>query len=104
MIPPRQDSRQDSKAKVTGTEQKLSDKDIRVVLKWLSRDLGVVVTDGQVVKILDEQGVGEITEADRGTLTILTTIGNVERQVESLSAQISKWVYQTYKSLIADVP
>ncbi|EIW70984.1 hypothetical protein TREMEDRAFT_67523 [Tremella mesenterica DSM 1558] len=70
-------------------EDKLSDQDMKVLLKWLERDCGVLVTDGEVIKILSESQTGEsITEADRGTLQVLTTLRKVDEQVEKLEEEI----------------
>lgn len=46
--------------------------------------------DVQVVKINRDGTEEGITEADRGTLAILSTIKLVDKQVESLSAEITR--------------
>jgi hypothetical protein len=43
-----------------------------------------------VVKLKRDGSEEAITEADRGTLAILSTIKLVDKQVESLSAEIAK--------------
>ena len=68
---------------------KLSKKDVDILLRWLSRDCGLVVTDGEVVKVLEEgTTTGEISDADRGTVAVLSTLRKIDEQVESLEKEI----------------
>jgi charged multivesicular body protein 7 len=89
-------------------EEKLSKRDMEVLIKWLTRDCGVVVTSNdvssylpeiegeliiQMVKILSEGESAQdhpITEADKGTVTIRDTLNKLDIQVESIEKQIEK--------------
>ncbi|KAF7304965.1 hypothetical protein MKEN_01211200 [Mycena kentingensis (nom. inval.)] len=62
----------------------LSDNDTTVLLKFLQRDRGAVVVDGDVIKFVDTRNaLGEITAIDRGILEL-------KEAVEHLQAQVSK--------------
>jgi charged multivesicular body protein 7 len=82
-------TRSDGKTALPQGDHRLSERDMQVLIKWLSRDAGVLAFDGEVVKVVDDLAEG-ITEADRGTVTILTTIKTVEKQITSLTSQISR--------------
>lgn len=52
-----------------------------------------LIANMQVIKVLSMASEAEITEADRGTVTILSTIKTVEKQINSLTSQIDQYVY-----------
>ncbi|ORX35871.1 Snf7-domain-containing protein [Kockovaella imperatae] len=64
----------------------LSIRDTQVLLRWLSRDCGVVVMEGETIRISSDS----ITEADKGTLTIVTTLKRIDEQVDKLQVEIDK--------------
>ncbi|KAL7419050.1 hypothetical protein Q5752_005886 [Cryptotrichosporon argae] len=68
----------------------LSSRDVEVLLRWLARDAGVIVYDGEVVKLLqpDQRAADHaITDADRGTVAVLATLRRVEAQIDALEAE-----------------
>ncbi|GHJ84560.1 hypothetical protein NliqN6_0962 [Naganishia liquefaciens] len=72
----------------------LSLRDARVLLKYLQRDKHLLVgdTSGEVCKIvLDtaEYASASITEADKGTVAILSTLDKLDRQIEEVSKEIT---------------
>ncbi|KAE8539391.1 hypothetical protein D1P53_004491 [Cryptococcus gattii VGV] len=71
----------------------LSKRDAEVLIKWLSRDCQLVVTDGLVIKALDADQVAEshpISEADRGAVSVLNALRRVEKQIVGIEEQISQ--------------
>ena len=91
--------------------QKLSKRDVEVLVKWLSRDCAVVLSDGQasslirfaivrlrsdqVIKLLEsgrDTADHPINESDRGTLAIVQTLAQVEAQIANIDAQITRSV------------
>ncbi|WRT64481.1 uncharacterized protein IL334_001413 [Kwoniella shivajii] len=69
----------------------LSLRDIEVLVRWLHRDTGVVVTDGTVIKVLDTNQIPSdhpVTEADRGVISIIIAQRKVEKQISGLEKQI----------------
>lgn len=91
----------------------LSLRDVELLVKWLMRDEGVVVSDGtvsasshlrwkkleertlicQVVKVLDPGEVASehtITEVDRGVISVLNALKKVEGQIERVEGQIAQ--------------
>lgn len=86
-----------------------------MLLLYLQRDVGSVQIDGdvscshvpktdlQVIKVASPLGVGEgpITEADRGTLSVKTTLSAVEAQIEDIESQSAKTMDKVRTSLKA---
>ncbi|KAJ9107977.1 hypothetical protein QFC20_003662 [Naganishia adeliensis] len=72
----------------------LSSRDALILLKYLQRDKGVLVSAavGEVYKISMEEGTSEtttLTEADKGTVAIMTTLEKLDRQVEEVTREIT---------------
>ncbi|KAJ9119948.1 hypothetical protein QFC24_005431 [Naganishia onofrii] len=72
----------------------LSVRDGKVLLKYLKRDKKVLVSDSldEVYKIvLDEAEYASaaLTDADKGTIAILSTLDKLDRQIEALSTEIT---------------
>ncbi|KAH8989182.1 Snf7-domain-containing protein [Lactarius hatsudake] len=67
----------------------LSDKDLRVLLKFLERDRRVIVTEREVIKFV---GTGfstpEITAVDHGALELKSAVANLTAQIDSITAKI----------------
>lgn len=91
----------------------LSDDDMRVLVKFLDRDKGVIVADkdvsesfrpfsskrsclSQVIKFIDpsvEVPSKTITAVDRGIVELKSGVENMEAQVEDLNRRISEYVH-----------
>ncbi|OXB35397.1 hypothetical protein LQV05_006205 [Cryptococcus neoformans] len=74
-------------------KHELSKRDAEVLVRWLSRDCQLVVTDGSVIKVLDADQVAgshPISEADRGAVSVLNALRKVEKQVAGIEEQISQ--------------
>ncbi|KAJ9113220.1 hypothetical protein QFC22_006059 [Naganishia vaughanmartiniae] len=72
----------------------LSKRDAKVLLKYLKRDKRVLVSDAseEVYKIvLDEAEYSSsaLTDADKGTVAILSTLDKLDRQIEAVSKEIT---------------
>ncbi|KAH9071169.1 Snf7-domain-containing protein [Lactarius deliciosus] len=67
----------------------LSDKDLRVLLKFLERDKRAIVTEREVIKFV---GTGfstpEITAVDHGALELKSAVANLTAQIDSITAKI----------------
>ncbi|KAH9035493.1 Snf7-domain-containing protein [Lactarius pseudohatsudake] len=67
----------------------LSDKDLRVLLKFLERDRRAIVTEREVIKFV---GTGfstpEITAVDHGALELKSAVANLTAQIDSITAKI----------------
>ncbi|KAJ9098944.1 hypothetical protein QFC19_006168 [Naganishia cerealis] len=77
-----------------GKGVELSKRDAQLLLKYLKRDKKVLVSDSleEVYKIvLDEAEYSSatLTDADKGTVAILSTLDKLDRQVEAVSKEIS---------------
>ncbi|KAI4227513.1 MAG: hypothetical protein L6R36_002353 [Xanthoria steineri] len=68
----------------------LADKDLTVLLKYLSRDRQVLVTDGKVVRIIrSTEVVTQISMEDRAIASLKSLIEDIGRHVHALEAQIA---------------
>ncbi|WVF69478.1 hypothetical protein IAT40_004255 [Kwoniella sp. CBS 6097] len=79
--------------KLPSGRHKLSSRDIEVLIKWLTRDCGVVVSDGTIIKVLEADQVPSdhpISEADRGVISVLGAQRRVEKQMLGIEAQITQ--------------
>ncbi|ORY30213.1 Snf7-domain-containing protein [Naematelia encephala] len=75
-----------------GSNHRLSRADCQVLVRWLGRDCGLLVSDDSVIKLLEPGQVAAdhpISEADAGTLAILETLRKVEAQITDIERQIS---------------
>ncbi|WVR04870.1 hypothetical protein IAU60_001882 [Kwoniella sp. DSM 27419] len=82
-----------SSKKLPAGMHRLSARDIEVLVKWLHRDCGVVVTDGVVIKVLEADQLPAdhpISEADRGVVSVLAALRSVEKQMLSIEEQIAR--------------
>jgi len=67
----------------------LSDKDLRVLLKFLERDRRAVVTDKEVIKFVRTGfGTPEVTAVDHGALELKCAVANLTSQIDSITAKI----------------
>ncbi|EJT50288.1 hypothetical protein A1Q1_00446 [Trichosporon asahii var. asahii CBS 2479] len=84
----------------TAPEAPLTKRDVDVLLLYLQRDVGSVQIDGDVASPLG-LGEGPITEADRGTLSVKSTLAAVEAQIEDIESQSAKTMDKVRSSLKA---
>ncbi|WOO85126.1 putative protein [Vanrija pseudolonga] len=85
-----------------GSPAPLGKRDIDVLLVWLSRDVGSVVVDGDVVKILSSGQVAAdhpITEADRGAVAVTGALAQIEAQISAVEAEGSQCQEKAKKQL-----
>jgi charged multivesicular body protein 7 len=68
--------------------QRLSDNDFDALLKFLSRDKGVLVTDGSTIKIRDSSEATTISEEDSAIASLKELMEDLTRQTEILSRRI----------------
>ncbi|KAJ3851621.1 Snf7-domain-containing protein [Lentinula lateritia] len=73
----------DSKDKMT-----MSELDMKMILRYLERDKGVVVVDNGVVKFIEDDDEAEISGVDRGILELKTAVANLHAQIEGLQKKI----------------
>ncbi|KAI9446127.1 Snf7-domain-containing protein [Lactarius indigo] len=67
----------------------LSDKDLRVLLKFLERDRRAIVTEREVIKFVGTGfGTPEITAVDHGALELKSAVANLTAQIDSITAKI----------------
>ncbi|WWC59757.1 uncharacterized protein I303_102319 [Kwoniella dejecticola CBS 10117] len=91
-----------SSKKLPAGTHKLSVRDIEVLVKWLHRDCGVIVTDGLVVKVLDADQIASdhpISEADRGVISVINAQRKVEKQIIGIEEQITQSQEKAKKQL-----
>jgi len=62
--------------------------DTKVLLRFLERDRGVIVTDNDTIKFVDGAGSSTITVVDRGILELKTAVHNLRAQVDALHFKI----------------
>ncbi|KAL5511111.1 hypothetical protein ACEPAH_4326 [Sanghuangporus vaninii] len=71
----------------------LSEFDLRVLVRFLERDRKIIVTDEEVIKVVDSSNPEVprmITSLDRGILELKTAVENLEQQVELLNGRIAE--------------
>ncbi|OCF40884.1 charged multivesicular body protein 7 [Kwoniella heveanensis CBS 569] len=79
--------------KLPAGRHELSSRDIEILIKWLTRDCGELVSDGTIIKVLKaDQSPADhpISEADRGVISVLNAQRRVEKQVLGIEAQIAQ--------------
>lgn len=80
----------------------LSERDCKILLRYLARDKEVLVADedGKCYKMVPQFGDAfetQVNEADRGTIAIIQTIDKLERQIEAIHQEMKGWVgYSNY--------
>ncbi|OHE94039.1 Snf7 family protein [Colletotrichum orchidophilum] len=73
--------------------RRLSETDVDILLVFLSRDKGIVVYDGQVVKIKGsgtDEGEANITEEDAAVSSLKELIADMKQQTELLTARVDE--------------
>ncbi|KAI1818394.1 Snf7-domain-containing protein [Poronia punctata] len=70
--------------------RRLSEHDFEVLLKFLSRDKGILVTDGHTIKIRDPSETDTISEEDSAIASLKELIENLTLQTEALSRRIDE--------------
>jgi charged multivesicular body protein 7 len=70
--------------------QRLSDSDFDVLVKFLSRDKGVLATDGNIIKIRDPSESATISEEDSAIASLKELMEDLTRQTEALSRRIDE--------------
>ncbi|KIM19537.1 hypothetical protein M408DRAFT_83428, partial [Serendipita vermifera MAFF 305830] len=81
--------------------RKLSDTDIKVLIRYLARDRRVIVVQGQVIKFAEDDAVKEITTVDHGVIELKTTIEKIEAQVAQIENSITTRTTQIKAALLA---
>ncbi|KAJ3744830.1 Snf7-domain-containing protein [Lentinula detonsa] len=66
----------------------MNELDMKVILRYLERDKGVVVVDDGIVKFIDNNAKAEINAVDRGILELKTAVENLHTQIEGLQRKI----------------
>ncbi|KAK8847685.1 hypothetical protein IAR55_005544 [Kwoniella newhampshirensis] len=82
-----------SAKKLPDGKHRLSRRDVEVLIKWLSRDCGLIVTDGTIIKVLEADQVAAdhpINEADRGAVSVSNALRKVEKQILGIEEQIEQ--------------
>ncbi|RSH92455.1 hypothetical protein EHS25_008871 [Saitozyma podzolica] len=79
----------------SGTHR-LGEKDCEVLMKWLGRDVIKLLEPGE------NAAEHEITEADRGTLSIILTLDKLEKQIEDIESQLVSAQAKAKKHLAAN--
>ncbi|KAF8308113.1 hypothetical protein DL93DRAFT_2231869 [Clavulina sp. PMI_390] len=65
-----------------------TDRDIAILLKHLQRDLGVLVSDKEVIKFVEPGQALKITQFDRNYLELMLAARNLSKQVDELNASV----------------
>ncbi|KAI1340283.1 Snf7-domain-containing protein [Xylariaceae sp. FL0016] len=68
--------------------QKLSDSDFEVLTKYLTRDKGILATDGTKIKILDSTSNTSISQEDSAIASLKELIEDMTHQVDVLTSRI----------------
>ncbi|KAF8583189.1 hypothetical protein K439DRAFT_1647301 [Ramaria rubella] len=70
----------------------LSISDIKVLIKYLERDKGVIVTSKEVIKFIDEEadeeGARVVTQLDHGVLEMKLAVDRLQDQIDDIHCQI----------------
>ncbi|KAF9075127.1 hypothetical protein BDP27DRAFT_1415505 [Rhodocollybia butyracea] len=66
--------------------------DMKVILRYLERDKGVVVVDDGVVKFVEDDE-DEITAVDRGILELKTAVANLRAQIEGIHRKMDLYLH-----------
>ncbi|WVQ74242.1 hypothetical protein IAR50_003839 [Cryptococcus sp. DSM 104548] len=85
-------------------DHRLSRRDVELLVKWLSRDCLLTVTDGWVIKVLGGDQIAAdhpISEADRGAVSVLNALRKVEMQITGIEQQIEESQQKAKKYLAA---
>ncbi|KAI0538053.1 Snf7-domain-containing protein [Xylaria digitata] len=70
--------------------RRLSNNDFDILVKFLSRDKGVLITDGSTIKIRDPAETATISEEDSAIASLKELIEELTRQTEVLSRRIEE--------------
>ncbi|EAU88757.2 hypothetical protein CC1G_01130 [Coprinopsis cinerea okayama7 len=76
-----------------GSQDQLHKDDVKVLLKFLERDRGVLVYDKNVIKFVDPSGPSEertITAVDRGVLELKNAVESVRTQIDALQRKMDR--------------
>ncbi|KAJ4257475.1 hypothetical protein NW762_008599 [Fusarium torreyae] len=79
--------------------QRLTDADLEVLLKFLSRDKGVIEYDGNTIRIKGSGEQGGITEEDAAIASLKELTENLKRQTDLLNTRIDE-LSETAKSAV----
>ncbi|KAK0483728.1 hypothetical protein IW261DRAFT_1464826 [Armillaria novae-zelandiae] len=69
----------------------MSERDAKVMIKFLERDQNVIVVDKELIKFIDKDATPEtwrITAVDRGVLELKSAVANLHDQIEVLQKKI----------------
>ncbi|KAF7294787.1 hypothetical protein MIND_01016400 [Mycena indigotica] len=78
----------------------LSDTEVKILLKFLQRDRGAVVVDGDVIKFVDTKtSLREITAIDRGMLELKEAVDHLKAKVASIQQEIDKCTQRAAEEL-----
>ncbi|KAI0748115.1 hypothetical protein C8Q80DRAFT_1270559 [Daedaleopsis nitida] len=79
----------------------LSGLDIKVVLKYLERDKGVLVVRGEVIKFVDEgtAQTTEVTAVDSGILALKSSVEKLQAHIDGLQHRIDQHTQQISNAL-----
>ncbi|RPD66129.1 hypothetical protein L226DRAFT_454410 [Lentinus tigrinus ALCF2SS1-7] len=79
----------------------LSGTDIKVLLKFLERDKGVIIVRGEVIKFVDEgtSQASEVSAVDTGILALKTSVEKLQVQVDNVQHRIDQLTQQTSNAL-----
>ncbi|KAG8822202.1 hypothetical protein FRC19_006403 [Serendipita sp. 401] len=80
---------------------RLSDLDVKILLRYLSRDRHVLVVQGEVIKFAEDPALRRITSIDQGVFELKSTIERVEQQIEHIETSIKSRTNQIKAALLA---
>ncbi|SJL00495.1 uncharacterized protein ARMOST_03808 [Armillaria ostoyae] len=69
----------------------MSERDAKVLIKFLERDKNIITVDKEVIKFIDKDATPEtwrITAVDRGVLELKSAVTNLHNQIEALQKKI----------------
>ncbi|KAG8781564.1 hypothetical protein FRC15_008551, partial [Serendipita sp. 397] len=80
---------------------RLSDLDVKILLRYLSRDRHVLVVQGEVIKFAEDPALRRITSIDQGVFELKSTIERVEQQIEHIETSIKSRTNQIKAAVLA---
>ncbi|KZS91062.1 hypothetical protein SISNIDRAFT_457037 [Sistotremastrum niveocremeum HHB9708] len=88
-------------SKIALPDVSLTSSDVKVLIKYLERDRQAIVTEREVIKLVDDESESTVTAVDHGVLEMKVAISNLQAQIDDIHSRIAQRTSQITENLRA---